>query len=71
MMSIIYGLMTLIFVLFTVSMLSGIGSQMGAPGMGSIIWMQLLLPILMSVIGIILIAASRGLAKALCGGLED
>ena len=71
MMSIIYGLMTLIFVLFTISMMSGIGSQMSVPGMGSVIWMQLLLPILMSVIGIILIAASHGLAKALCGSLED
>ena len=71
MMSIIYGLMMLIFVLFTISMITGIGSEMGSPGMGTMIWLQLMLPILMCVLGIALIAASRRLAKALCGGLED
>ncbi|MDQ3817671.1 MAG: hypothetical protein M3362_08275 [Acidobacteriota bacterium] len=66
MMSIIYGLMTLLFVLFTVSMMSGMIASMS-----SVIGMQLLIPILMSAIGLILIVGSRGLAKALCGGLED
>jgi hypothetical protein len=71
MMTIIYGLMTLIFVLFTISMMSGLGSSMGVSGMGSVIMMQLLIPALMCVIGIVLIGASRSLAKAICGGLED
>lgn len=71
MMSIIYGLMTLIFVLITISMISGYASGLGASGLGSMIGMQLLLPILMCVIGIVLIAASRSLANALSGGLED
>lgn len=71
MMSIIYGLMTIIFILLTLSMFSDLASGGRLSGMGSIIWLQLLLPILMFVIGIILIAASRSLANLLSGGLED
>ena len=69
-MTIIYGVMMLLFILMTLSMMSGL-SGMSAPGMGSMFMMQLLLPALMILLGIILIAASRALGGALTRDLED
>ena len=69
-MTIIYGLMMLLFILVTFSMMSGL-SGMNAPGMGSMFMMQLLLPALMILLGIILIAASRALGGALTRDLEE
>lgn len=66
MMSIIYGLMTALFILITFSMFSNFPG-----GMGSMIWLQLLVPILMCLLGVVLLAASRNLAGAISGGLED
>ena len=69
-MSIIYGVMMLLFILVTLSMMSGL-SGMSAPGMGSMFMLQLLLPGLMILLGIVLIAASRSLAGTLTRDLED
>jgi hypothetical protein len=72
MMSIIYGLITLLFMLLTYSMLSGFGSQRGLPsGMGSMLWLQLLLPILMCVLGLILLLGGRSIGNLICSGLDD
>lgn len=67
MMSIVYGLMTALFIFVTLSMISGFPGE----AMGSIIWMQMMLPIMMVVLGLVLIAASRTLGGALSVGLED
>jgi hypothetical protein len=72
MMSIIYGLITLLFMLLTYSMLSGFGAGGGfPPGMGTMIWLQLLLPILMSVLGLILLLGGRSIGNLICSGLDD
>jgi hypothetical protein len=68
MMSVIYGIVTLLFLLLTYYMLS----EGGFPsGMGSMIWLQLLLPILMCVIGLVLIFGGRAIGNAICSGLDD
>lgn len=69
-MTIIYGLMMLLFILVTLSMMSGL-SGMSTSGMGSVMLMQFLLPALMILLGIILIAASRALGGALTRDLDD
>jgi hypothetical protein len=66
--SIAYGLMTFIFILFTMFMLSDV---MGRAGMGSAISMQFILPVLMIVLGVVLLVASRSLGGTLSRGLED
>lgn len=71
-MSLIYGLMTLIFMALMFFVFSDMASMGGrVPGMGSMIWIQFLLPGLMILLGIILIAASRALGDSLSRGLED
>lgn len=71
-MSLIYGLMTLIFMALMFFVFSDLGSMgRGMPGVGSMIWIQFLLPGLMILLGIILIAASRSLGESLSRGLED
>ena len=66
-MSIFYGLLMIIFMLVTYVMFS----EGRFSGMGSMIMVQLLLPGLMIVFGIVLIAASGSLADSLSRGLED
>jgi hypothetical protein len=66
--SIIYGLMTFIFLLFTMFMLS---DMMGRAGMGSAVSVQFVLPVLMILLGIILMVVSRSLGDSLSRGLED
>ncbi len=70
-MTIIYGLMMLLFILLTISTMSGFVGMGGAPGMGSVFMLQLFLPGLMILLGIILIAASRALGGALTRDLEE
>lgn len=70
-MSIIYGLMTLLFIIVTLSTFSGMVPGPGLSGMGSMIMLQFLLPTLMIALGAVLIAASRALAGALTRDLED
>lgn len=69
-MTIIYGLMMLLFILTTLAAVSGY-SGMGMSGMGSMLMMQFLLPALMILLGIILIAASRALGGAITRDLEE
>lgn len=66
--SIVYGLMTFIFILFTMFMLSDV---MGRAGMGTALTMQFILPVMMIVLGIILMVVSRSLGDSLSRGLED
>ena len=70
MMTIIYGLITLLYIAIMYFMFADFG-----PGartmMGSMLWLQLLLPILMIVIGLVLIAAGRSLSNAICSGLDE
>jgi hypothetical protein len=70
-MSIIYGLMTLLFILVTLSAFSGLGTGQGLSGMGSFVMLQFLLPALMIALGAVLIGASRALAGALTRDLEE
>ncbi len=70
-MSIIYGLTTLIFILATLSVFSGMAAGPGLSGMGSMIMLQFLLPTLMIALGALLIAASRALGGVLTRDLED
>jgi hypothetical protein len=71
MMSIFYGLITLIFIAMTLFVFSDMGTGGRFPGMGSMLALQFLLPALMLIFGIILIVASRPLADSISGGLED
>ena len=58
--------------LITYSMLSGFGGESGfPPGMGTMIWLQLLLPILMCVLGLVFILGGRAIGELLCKGLDD
>ena len=71
-MSLIYGLITLVVMALMFFVFSDLASMgRGMPGVGSMIWIQFLLPGLMILLGIILIAASRALAESLSSGLED
>lgn len=69
--SIVYGVMMFIFILFTMFVLSGMMRDTGMPGMGSAMSIQFILPVLMIVLGVILMAASRSLGDSLSRGLED
>jgi len=70
--SLIYGLMTLIFMALMLFVFSDLASMGGrVPGMGSMIWIQFLLPGLMILLGIVLMVASRALGDSLSRGLED
>ncbi len=70
--SIAYGLITIIFLGATIYMFSDMaGGRFSGSGMGSMLAIQFLLPSLMIILGIILIAFSRPLADAISGGLED
>jgi hypothetical protein len=69
-MTIIYGLMMLLFILVTLAAASGY-SGASLSGMGAMIMLQFLLPALMILLGIILMAASRALAGTLTRDLED
>jgi formate hydrogenlyase subunit 4 len=69
--SIFYGLITLIFIAMTMFVFSDMAGGGRYPGMGSMLALQFLLPALMLIFGIILIAASRSLADSISGGLED
>jgi hypothetical protein len=71
MMSVFYGLITLIFIAMTLFVFSDMASGGRFPGMGSMLALQFLLPALMLIFGIILIAFSRPLADSISGGLED
>jgi hypothetical protein len=67
-MSIFYGVLMVLFMFVTMAMFSE-GRMMG--GMGSVLFVQFLLPGLMVVFGIILIAASSALGDSLSRGLEE
>jgi hypothetical protein len=67
-MSIFYGFLMIIFMILTVFMFS---EGRLYDGISSVLWLQLLLPVMMIVFGAILIAASRSLAGVISGGLED
>jgi hypothetical protein len=69
--SIVYGLMTFIFILFTMFMLSDMMRSSGMSGMGSALSMQFILPVLMIVLGVVLMVVSRSLGDTLSRGLED
>jgi hypothetical protein len=66
-MSIFYGFLMILFMILTYL----IFSEGRMYGMSSLVWIQLLLPIMMIVSGAILIAGSRSLAGMISGGLED
>lgn len=70
-MSLIYGLLTLLVMALMFFVFSDMASMRGVSGMGSMIWIQFLLPGLMILLGIILIATSRALGDSLSRGLED
>jgi hypothetical protein len=70
-MSLVYGLLTLIFMALTFFVFSDLGSVSRLPGVGSMLWIQFLLPALMVLLGIFLIASSRSLAGLLSSGLEE
>jgi hypothetical protein len=70
-MSIFYGILTIIFMALTFLMFSGFGAEGRFPGMGSMLLIQFLLPGLMILFGGILISASRSLADSISRGLED
>jgi hypothetical protein len=73
MMSIFYGLITLIFIAMTFFVFSdlGAGGRFGGSELGSMLMLQFLLPSLMLILGIVLIAASGPLADAISKGLEE
>lgn len=66
-MSIFYGLLMVAFLMTTYVMYA----EARMSSLGSIFFMQFLLPGLMIIFGIILIAASQPLAAAISGRLED
>jgi hypothetical protein len=67
MMSIFYGALMVVFMLVTFAMFSE--TRMG--GLGSVFFIQFLLPGLMIVFGIVLIAASQALGDSLSRGLDE
>jgi hypothetical protein len=70
--SIAYGLITIIFVAVTIYMFSDMaGGRFSGSDMGSMLTIQFLLPAMMIILGIILIALSRPIADAISGGLEE
>lgn len=67
---ILYGIITIIFMLMTIFMFSGMAGAAFSE-MGSVIWIQFLLPGLIIVFGVILMAASNSLGEQISSGLED
>lgn len=69
-MSIFYGVLMVFFMFVTMAMFSS-DARMGGMSMGSVFFVQFLLPGLMIVFGVVLIAASPALADSITRGLED
>ncbi|HEX8844221.1 MAG TPA: hypothetical protein VF791_06240 [Pyrinomonadaceae bacterium] len=71
-MTIVYGILAMLYIVISFLFLfKDLGPEASYAGLGSMLLLQFLLPMLMVLVGIILIAASRALSNSICSGLEE